>query len=433
MHNLYLEKEEPQVLARQRQITIQRQQQQHPIPPVIKPRVSEFIYRRVFNTEFNLGFGLPRTDTCAACDRLNFQINSNPNDSEAQEDELRRHQEKADQGYKSMRNDQKAAIGSWSGRRRILGEAAYCSKDAVDMISFDFQQNLPTPNLHHNDVFYARQLWTYNFGIHDCVAGKGYMYMWNEMVAKRGSSEVASCLQTFLETNCTGAKSLVSYSDGCAGQNKNLTIIGLYSELHRNGLYDVINHKFLTRGHTFLRNDTDFTQIEKRKASARAHVPEDWCKVVREANRRNPFQVVSMDQEEFWNYKEFMTSKYTNKYFAKGGVSFRMVHWLNFGWGEEVEEGTGRITMVHHPDELWMRYSYSDQEPWKKVKFLKDRPSAVPLQRMYTSPLRLNPAKIQDLKKMARDHLPAPARAFYLSMRDGDSSGAETEDESFSD
>ena len=176
MYHLHLEKDETEVLAHQRKITILRQQQQHPILPVIKPQVSEFIYQRVFNTEFTLGFGVPRTDTCATCERLNLQINSNPNDSAAQGDELRRHQEKADQWYKSMQSDQKAAIGSWSGKRRILGEAAYRSKDAVDMISFDFKQNLPTPNLHHN-AFYARQLWTYDFGTHDCIAGKGYMYM----------------------------------------------------------------------------------------------------------------------------------------------------------------------------------------------------------------------------------------------------------------
>ena len=52
-------------------------------------------------------------------------------------------------------------------------------------------------------------------------------------------------------------------------------------------------------------------------------------------------------------------------------MSFHMVHWMNFGQ-EDVEEGTGRINVVDH--EGWMRYSYSDQEPWKKVKFLRDRP-----------------------------------------------------------
>ena len=106
-------------------------------------------------------------------------------------------------------------------------------KDVIHVISFDFQQNLPTLTLHHNDEFYARQLWTYNFGIHDCVSGHGYMYMWNEMIAKRGSSEVASCLQHFLLTYQTGASLWFCYSDGCGGQNKNLTIVGLYSELHR--------------------------------------------------------------------------------------------------------------------------------------------------------------------------------------------------------
>ena len=48
---------------------------------------------------------------------------------------------------------------------------------------------------------------------------------------------------------------------------------------------------------------------------------------------------------------------------------------------------------------------------------------------MYQRPIRLNPAKIWDLKDMVRDHLPAPAHAFYLSMQDGDSSGRETEDD----
>ena len=41
------------------------------------------------------------------------------------------------------------------------------------MITFDFQQNLPTPNLHHSEVFYMRQMWMYNMGIHDFVGHQG--------------------------------------------------------------------------------------------------------------------------------------------------------------------------------------------------------------------------------------------------------------------
>ena len=47
-------------------------------------------------------------------------------------------------------------------------------------------------------------------------------------------------------------------------------------------------------------NDTDFAQIEKRKASATVYVPSDWFSVAKEANRRNPFTVVAIQQENFW-------------------------------------------------------------------------------------------------------------------------------------
>ena len=118
-----------------------------------------------------------------------------------------------------------APVASWSNICHPLESAAHNSVDAVDMISFDFQQNLPTPNLQHNDMFYARQLWTYIFGIHDCVAGKGYRYMWDETVAKRGSLMVASCPKHFFHAYRTGARSLLSYSDGCGGQIKTLFLL----------------------------------------------------------------------------------------------------------------------------------------------------------------------------------------------------------------
>ena len=51
----------------------------------------------------------------------------------------------------------------------------------------------------------------------------------------------------------------MSYSDGCCGQNKNLTITGFYNEMHRNRVYERINHKYLGQGHTYLENDRDFS------------------------------------------------------------------------------------------------------------------------------------------------------------------------------
>ena len=362
------------------------------------------------------------------CDRLNLALKSAPGDTVARQ-QLADHQDKADKGYQSMRGDKNAAVETWGGYTRSLGTAAYCSKDAVDMVSFDFMQNLPTPNLNHNDVFYKRQLWTYVFGVHDMVVDRGYMYMWDETVARRGSSEVASCLRHFFEMYRTGAKSLVSYSDGCGGQNKNLTILGLYSELQQQGIYDILDHKFLTRGHTFLRNDSDFAQIERRKASAVVYLPSDWCKVVEEANRRNPFQVVQMEQRQFFNYKQHVESKYTSRHIATGGSTFRDVHWVNFGWGLEFNPSLNRSVLIHHPNEVWMRDGYCSWESWRKIKIQKERAGDVSLEQLYNQPITPSAQKVRDLKEMARTHVPSPQRDFYLNLANsGDDPDTDNQD-----
>ena len=42
-----------------------------------------------------------------------------------------------------------------------------------------------------------------------------------------------------------------------------------------------------------------------------------------------------------------------------------------------------KVMLVHHPEEVWMRCTYSDKEPWKKVKILKDMPGNFPLVRYF--------------------------------------------------
>lgn len=79
--------------------------------------------------------------------------------------------------------------------------------------------------------------------------------MWHETIAKRGSSKVASCLRHSTQTYQTGTKSGVFF-------------VSWYNELHKEGVFDILSHKLPTRGHTFLRNDSDFAQFEKIKSSA---------------------------------------------------------------------------------------------------------------------------------------------------------------------
>jgi len=89
----------------------------------------------------------------------------------------------------------------------------------------------------------------------------------------------------------------VSYSDSCGGQNKNLTILGMLSDLHLANVYQSVDHIYLERGHTYLKNDRDFGIIEKRKQTAEVYIPSQWYQVVREASLKKPFQVEEMHRE----------------------------------------------------------------------------------------------------------------------------------------
>ena len=149
---------------------------------VEKPIVKDWLYRKIFNEDFNLSFGYPRSDTCQMCDELRLSIMSSTSESDREElsMQLAEHQLKASNGYQSLRNDTELARNA-----------------DVHTITFDLQQNLPVPTLTHSSMFYLRQLWVYNFGIHVC--GSATMCVWNECVTGRGSSEIISSIPVTIQ------------------------------------------------------------------------------------------------------------------------------------------------------------------------------------------------------------------------------------------
>lgn len=154
------------------------------------------------------------------------------------------HKRKAERAYHELRED-----------------TAKCQSDlAVDALTFDLEQALPTPLLTVNVVYYKRQLWTYNLGIHCSRSGTGFMHMWDESQASRGSQEVGSCLRTYLKEHPTTAKHLILYSDSCGGQNRNINMacLLLHIACSDDYSYDSIDHKFMISGHSYLPNDRDF-------------------------------------------------------------------------------------------------------------------------------------------------------------------------------
>jgi len=285
-----------------------------------------------------LDFGYPQSDTCQLCDGLQIALEAASDQTERDElnIQLAEHQLKAGLGYQNLREDTQVAK----------------SDSSAHVITFDLQQNLPVPILTHSAMFYLRQLWVYNFGIHKCDSGNGIMCVWNECIAGRGSDEIASCLlRYFTELRSTATK-LVCYSDSCFRQNKNSTLICLWNWFINRKQFKQIDHKFLVRGHTFLPNDRDISHIEKRKAAAHDFVPQQWEEVITSARPANPFRVQQMSSDSFLDFSDLEKEHTRRKNdLSKNPVLLSKVTWTNFGQAEVTKRGK-KVTETHH-NEVW--------------------------------------------------------------------------------
>jgi len=195
--------------------------------------VNASMYRNIFSTHFNLGFGSPKTDTCSKCDAETVD---------------EKHKQLAEQAFKCMAEDRKRAK----------------SETDVHYVTFDMQKTLPLPKLSTSSAFYLRQIWLYNLGVH-YISGsleKPYFHIWTETEALRGCEEVCSALLVFFDVANISGGSLVAWSDSCCGQNKNFYVMSLWQYLIKKARFTRIDHKFPVPGHSFIDSDRDFAHIE---------------------------------------------------------------------------------------------------------------------------------------------------------------------------
>lgn len=104
--------------------------------------------------------------------------------------------------------------------------------------------------------------------------------------------------------NAIYKKHIVVWSDNCAAQNKNRMIIFIYIFLISCGILDVIEHKFLVSGHSFLQCDRDFALIEKRKKNCQAIIPDHLHEIRRSSTRTGKFEVLDMCKQKFFDLQK---------------------------------------------------------------------------------------------------------------------------------
>jgi len=163
-------------------------------------------------------------------------------------------------------------------------------------------KTLATPVLSTGICYYKRQLWTYCFGVHNLGNNNVTMDVWDESIASRGPQEIGSCILHYVNNYVTSQK-LIMYSDQCGGQNRNIKMAALCNYIVASPSNTVveIDHKFLVGGHSFLPCDQDFGLVEKQKKfHSEIHLPDDWKSVITSARKRNPFKIVNMTKNDFF-------------------------------------------------------------------------------------------------------------------------------------
>lgn len=270
--------------------------QESKVPP--ESIAKEWLYGEIFNYEYNYGFKNPDNDTCDTCDILSLNL------QEAQTQELR----------SSIQKEYDDHLQDAGDRYKMKAEDKKRSREnnIEKIVMIDLQKCLPTPDLQNSQSFYSLKLWTYNLVIHDSTLQEAYCMMWDESISGRGGNEVASCMLKWSEV-CEiseSVKELTIWSDNCPSQNRNSQMIMCYLFLlEKNQNLNVINHKFLTKGHTHMEVDGDHSLIERERKKIpqlKIITPWDWQQVVRLAGVKKPFHVTGMQTKDFLDFKSLI-------------------------------------------------------------------------------------------------------------------------------
>ncbi|CAH0558680.1 unnamed protein product [Brassicogethes aeneus] len=270
--------------------------------------VKESFYRHIFNTQFNLSFHRPNTDTCITCDKFQVIID-HENDLEV----------KRQAEIQKELHLRKAAAA-----RQAKDEWHHNDDETKVAICFDLQKTMPTPNLSNSKAYYYRQLWTYNLNIHNLTTGNAQMFVWYEGQASRGCQEIASCLLKFIKTLPHHVKHITAFSDNCGGQNKSHIIVKFWLYIIKNTHIESVDHRFLISGHSYNECDQDFGLVElrKKKVLTDLYVPEHWANLIASSCRK--FMVVTMQDEDFVNVCTLFP------YFKKAVQGIRDMQWFHF-------------------------------------------------------------------------------------------------------
>jgi len=254
---------------------IHENQQFNPHVHEYEENLSYFSFLKIFNDEFNISVGYPRSDLCHICELLNKRECIARRS--ASEDEVRQIQEEQ--------------IAHWTMADRFYATMREAKNldDSHLVICCDYEKNFSLPITGVNKQYFSSDMNVYNFGIHDLRSQQTTLYFYPENFAHKGSNEINSFLMDFVSSVENTMRHLILFMDNSCGQNKNRYMFAICQFL-ASTRFETVKIIFPQPGHSFMPIDREFAILEKkRKKMDRVIKPSDWVTFLRNAKERNPF------------------------------------------------------------------------------------------------------------------------------------------------
>lgn len=235
-----------------------------------------------------------------------------------------------------------------------------CAMDKELIVAtMDLQSVLQIPQAEASPFYYKRKLCVYNFTVYNEATRDGTCYIWSEVDGKRGSSEIGSCVKTFIEGEMQkGYRKIVLWSDNCSGQNRNRYVAAMLLQLVQESPIEIIKQNFLEVGHTQMDVDSMHSAIEHSAKNCSLFSMNDWSNVIRQARRKHPYHVVRMSHSDFIDLKLVSARSMKKVIVFNDG---QKLNWLNI---------KSLMFCKSMPGQIGVKYNHDEQEYKVRKQFI---------------------------------------------------------------
>lgn len=382
-------------------------------------------FRRYYKENFNFSFGRPQVDVCITCESLSNKIKDSTlcdSSKRAAVAEKLVHARRAKKFYDKLKDL----------TQNLMTSTEFKEKNFV--MCFDYMQNIQLPHIPVQDIFYYRQLSVSTFCIHNVASRQSTLYVYHEGIAKKTPNEVITFFLNYISTNVPDSvQHLHIFSDGCAAQNRNHTLVRLLLNLTDNNRFHKISHYYPQRGHSFIPCDRDFSLIKRcLNKSDRLYNIEQLGELMIRSAYEGKFCVKYVQTEEIKNFSDWWP-----KYYKKTCLS-------DDSYGRNIEK---KVKLQFHISKF-SHFEYSSSHPGKirALQFIDSATSSFFSLRKILNPLVLNQnvpplyqgkvpifyKKVTDLKKILV-YIPEAFKNFYEEVTSNwPTSAAQENDEEIS-